>query len=492
MATLNALPEELQLLIIDFLDVPSPSSQKLRQEPALELTKSDDHTLKNVSLLSKCWRRLVLPVLFKYARLRLDASPKYEWTTCKACNTRAISNPTSVIDAEPEVDGVDQYHVDMVRAALARCNVNLKAGLLDDEAQQMGEMAFALKERIQPSTALSWIPRFYHGLQDFIRYLIQHELTSVVDSFVLYTGPMLEQKLRRFPHEAADRDWRYAASAAFWAHLLSIIDPSTITILAPPTDLACLANCAIDTFGDWAFTDMEYHILSLTQPNPTSNQPPRTSPSQPPSYSTLRPIPPTYPSASASSILALRPWTHLSLNEGSFLKAYGTYEFFERGPPSLIASIKQSTLHPASRLPALASLSYTAIFPFATHADFAALLPRIGKLSLQLAPRRESTILHERARLGKADLADCWTELAAAYAGLAGALASVRRVGVGGLEGGDVVWDTRMAGVRVRELEVLDLWTPGMRGELDEIFTPLCLPVWVERLEGVYERMGGG
>jgi hypothetical protein len=507
MATINSLPEELQLLVIDFLDSPSPSSQKLRLEPSLSLTDSPDCTLKRLSLVSKRWRRLVLPTLFVYTRLRLDAPPDFGWSACRVCDEAGISTNTGALPEQPGAgSNVDDYHAEMVAAALTQCNDSFRAGRSDDEAQQMGEIAFATKERLSPSTALAWIPRFVHPMLDFVHFLQNHDLTKSVDSFVLYTDQMLKEKLHRFPHEVADNDWRFPASAAFWAHLLAVIDPTTVTILAPPIDLACLTNCAIDTFGDWAFSEMDFHILSLRQSSPRSPK----STSCIPTYASLQPIPATYPAIAPSSILALRPWNHLSLNEGPFLKAYGTYEFFERGPPSLVYSIKDSIIRnrpqpeatwtarkpPTSRRPlsSLTSLDYTAVFPFANHADFSPILHQITHLSLQLAPDAESNILNDRARLGKADLADCWTELLTTYAELVAPLASVRRpnVAVAGDPNsftGDFTWDTSRRGVAVRKLEALDFRIKAMQEELDELFVPLCLPVWVEAEPGVFSRL---
>jgi hypothetical protein len=370
----------------------------------------------------------------------------------------------------------------------------------------MGDVAFATKERLLRSTALVWIPKFYHRMLEFIRFLQDHDLTNIVDSFVLYTDEMLTRKLHRFPHEVAEKDWRFPASAAFWAHLLTVIDPSTVTILAPPIDLACLTNCAIDTFGDWAFSEMDFHILSLRQLSPCSSR----NSSCIPTYASLQPIPTTYPAIASSSVLTLRPWTHLSLNEGPFLKAYGTYEFFERGPPSLVYSIKDSIIRnrpqpeatwsaskpPTSRRPlsSLTSLDYTAVFPFANHADFSPILHQITHLTLQLAPDAQSNILNDRARLGKADLADCWTELLTTYAELVAPLASVRRpiVAAGGGPNsftGEFTWDTSRRGVAVRKLEALDFRIKAMQEELDELFIPLCLPVWVEAEAGVFSRL---
>ena len=508
MANINALPEELQLLVIGFLDSPSPSSRKLRQEPSLSLTDSPDCTLKHLSLVSKRWRRLVLPTLFVCTRLRLDAPPDFGWNACRVCDEAAISTAATCAPRQlrGNVPPTDEYHAEMITAALAQCNDSLRAGRSDDEAQQMGGIAFTAKWRLLPSIALAWIPRFYHSMKDFIRFLQNHDLTKLVDSFVLYTDQMLGEKLHRFPHEVADKDWRFTASAAFWAHLLAVIDPSTVTILAPPTDLACLTNCAIDTFGDWAFSEMDFHILSLSQSSPRLPK----STSCIPTYSSLQPIPATYPAIASSSVLTLRPWTHLSLNEGPFLKAYGTYEFFERGPPSLVYSIKDSIVRnrpqpeatwtaskpptPRRPLSSLTSLDYTAVFPFANHSDFSPILHQITHLSLQLAPDAQSNILNDRARLGKADLADCWTELLTTYSELVTPLASVRRPNVTAGAGqnsstGDFTWDTSRRGVAVRRLEALDFRIKAMQEEFDELFVPLCLPVWVEAEPGVFSRL---
>jgi len=496
MTHLNSLPEELQLLILEFLDSPPPSSTKLRQEPSLTLPDNEDQTLKRISLVSKRWRRLVLPTLFKYARLRLDRSPRIEWNTCPACNG-SISTTGKTHTAQPhDLGGIDRYHVDMVSAALSQrgsnsASVNLHAGVpIEDE------------DGFETPTTFTWIQRFYHSMLDFLGILQDNDIANVIENFVLSTDQMLEAKLHRFPHEAADKDWRFPASAAFWAHLLGVIDPSTITIVAPPLDLACLTNCAVDTFGDWAFGEMDYHILTLQQAKRGNTS------SKVPTYASLRSTPTSYPSIAASSVLNLRPWTHLGLNEGPFLKAYGTYEFFERGPPSLVYSIKDSIIRRPRKTQTsdqiqdsdafivqplwnLTSLDYTAIFPFSNHADFSSILHQISHLSLQLAPSAESNILNDRVRLGKADLADCWTELLTTYAQVVEPLASVRRPSTvsADMYGGDFTWDTNWHDVAVRKLVAMDFRIKAMHTDLDELFTPMCLPIWVETPAGVFTRM---
>jgi hypothetical protein len=490
MASLDSLPEELQLLVLEFIDTPPPSSGRLRHEPCLTLTDSEDQTLKCISLVSKRWRRLVLPTLFKYARLRLDRPPRTEWNACPVCNESVAATGRIPAAGQNGLGDIDRYHIDMVVAALSQRDISVASG----------------KSHLETSTELSstysWIQRFYHAMLDFLAFLQDNDIANAVDNFVLYTDQMLEAKLHRFPHEAADKDWRFPASAAFWAHLLAVIDPSVVTIVAPPLDLACLTNCAVDTFGDWAFGEMDYHFLTLSQTKTGHAS------TQIPTYASLRSVPTSYPSIAASSVLNLRPWTHLGLNEGPFLKAYGTYEFFERGPPSIVYSIKDSIIRRPTQVQTgtqnhhsdtfvvqplwnLTSLDYTAIFPFSNHADFSSILHQISHLSLQLAPGAESNILNDRIRLGKADLSDCWTELLTTYAQVVEPLASVRRPTTinADMYGGDFTWDTNWHDVAVRKLVAMDFRIKAMHDDLDELCTPLCLPVWVETPAGVFTRM---
>jgi hypothetical protein len=498
MPNLNSLPEELQQLILEFLDSPSPSSGRLRHEPCLELTDSEDRTLKRISLVSKRWRRLVLPTLFKYARLRLDRPPRTEWNACPVCNGSVFATGR-IPTAGPNVLGdIDQYHVEMISAALSQREISLTSGKSYTESPTENEDAPA----VHPSSTFTWIQRFYHSMLDFLMFLEENDIANIIDNFVLYTDQTLEAKLHRFPHEAADKDWRFPASAAFWGHLLSVINPSTITILAPPLDLACLTNCAVDTFGDWAFGEMDYHILTLRQAKTGHAS------TEIPTYASLRSIPTSYPSIATSSVLNLRPWTHLGLNEGPFLKAYGTYEFFERGPPSLVYSIKDSIIRRPRQAQTgtqghdsdsfvvqplwnLTSLDYTAIFPFSNHADFSSILHQLTHISLQLAPGVESNILNDRIRLGKADLSDCWTELLTTYAQVVEPLASVRQPTTinADMYGGDFTWDTNWHDVAVRKLVAMDFRIKAMHADLDELFTPMCLPIWVETPAGVFTRM---
>lgn len=69
---IERLPEELLLSIFELLDSEAPSVTKSRQEPSLELTTSDVHGYKDLSSVSKRWRRIVLPLLFRYSKISLE------------------------------------------------------------------------------------------------------------------------------------------------------------------------------------------------------------------------------------------------------------------------------------------------------------------------------------------------------------------------------------------------------------------------------------
>lgn len=181
-----------------------------------------------------------------------------------------------------------------------------------------------------------------------------------------------------------------------------------------------------------------------------------------------------------SSLVHARLWTHIALNEGSFLRGYGTYEYFERGPPSLIYSIKQcfkphthQLLGPVGVrvLAAVRSFTYTGIFPFSNHVDFLDMLHDLDELDCQFAPHLGSNILDDKARVGRAELEDCWQELFSAYYAISSALAT--RNGIC---------------KNVKKFICADRQIEGIQSDLDELFMPMCLPRWIEPTAGVFDR----
>lgn len=229
---------------------------------------------------------------------------------------------------------------------------------------------------------------------------------------------------------------------------------------------------------------MDYHILEFRLGGARNH---KTLPREF-GYEDLCSIPSVHPGFADSCLLNLLPWTHIGLNEGSFLKAYGTYEFFERGPPSLVYSIGQTLTTrkqrriwpeiaaPTERFPSsLRSFTYTGIFPFSNHADFRIILPYLEELDVQFAPDPQSGILDDKERTGKAELQDCWQELVSAYHDIA--------MTIGTFQMG------RFRFPKLKKFICRDVKILALQEDLDEIFTPLCLPVWGEYERGVFTRL---
>jgi hypothetical protein len=503
--SIDDLPEEIVLQIFSFIDSRPPSETQIRLEPSLKFTSRTDHVLKDLSVISKQWRRLIIPSLFRHAHLRLDGPPLPHWQDCTVCwdFARRQSGLRPATGKSRSSEASVGYHATMYQHAnnwLTAVEDPVNSHWADDVVAQG---AGAAGPAMSPREIFSWwAPRFYHHLHDFLTFLHQHELTAKVQSFTLTTDEMLPSKLDRYPHRAGtDRDLRYACAAAFWAHLLSVLDLQRIVVAASPADLACLTNSAIDTFGafrcrftciatadnvrgDWAFGDMSYHILEMRLEGGAA------SPllGKPVLYSELDHVPRRYPGIAGSSVLNLRPWSAVTINEGAFLKAYGTYEYFERGPPTLLYSIKDcltprptysTSLERVSDVPlaSLKKLTYIGIFPFANHLDFRELLPQLEELDLQLAPVVGSHILDDPGRVGKADLQDCWSELLIVYQDLVGQLATFRI--------------SERTVPHLKRVICRDIEWKALREELDEIFVPLCMPVWCEQSLGRYLRLKG-
>ncbi|KAK0927064.1 hypothetical protein LTR91_005121 [Friedmanniomyces endolithicus] len=427
-SSIALLPEEVLLQIFTYLDSEPPSLRNLREEPSIPLFSSDIRPLKDIASVSTQWRRVVLPLLFKYARLRLDAPSPPQWLDCRVCGPVALSCRFNGMDPPIPETSVEQYHRDIVEEAMTHFQEHKAEGTTASSLQLSDDIVF------------SGVRQLYHGLSDFLSFANANDLKSKIESLIVVTEATLSSEFDRFPRAESDRGWRYRCSAAFWAHLLSTLDPTRIAILALPMEMACLTNCAIGTRGprDWTFGDMEFHVLDLRLdagsicPSPLLGIPVE--------YSTLDHKPRRFRGIAGTSVLSLRPWTQITVNEGSFLAAYSTDELGERGPPSVIFSIKDSlTPRPTytasvqrlshTPLPSLRKFSYIAIFPFSRNLDFRDLLPQLEELDLQLAPAHSphgSSILSDPQRRGEADLLDCWTELEAVYEQLAAQLARSR------------------------------------------------------------------
>ena len=149
-----------------------------------------------------------------------------------------------------------------------------------------------------------WPRKFW----EFVTFLEEMQLGHVVRSFTLAIKehPELdgEGDLEYLPREAAEYQHR-------WIHLFSHAAPflSRVTIVAPPELLGILSGMPLESLSD--VIHVPYQILSLWIH---------------PFLGHRHVIRAEEFSSDQWPLLTARPWTHLSLNEGSFMRKIDTQE----------------------------------------------------------------------------------------------------------------------------------------------------------------------
>ena len=219
-------------------------------------------------------------------------------------------------------------------------------------------------------------------LRRYLDFLTKNSLSSTVQGIVFYT------------EHAFDTTYRYANDNLqkkphwLWYMTFSAISPSFITICAPPTTLGYLTGCKVDNKDSWAF-DMPLHVLHLSRPSATE----------------------CLLSAEHQDLLQIIPWTHCTINEGSSLRVYSTYEYYHKRMPSILRHVPKVIV---DRGLSLRNMEYIAIFPPGKHSLYLLLLlcssPDLERLRIQLAPHPADGILEDDFRVPKASLSDMWME----------------------------------------------------------------------------------
>lgn len=208
----------------------------------------------------------------------------------------------------------------------------------------------------------------------------------------------------------------------------------------------------MQTLESWAF-NIKYQVMSLSRDLSAGTS--MISKDEPP-----------------YSLLDASPWTSFTLNEGSALKCYTTYEYFLRRTPSPIYTIPTTTASlpplPNPFLANLLSFSYVAIFPIYNHVEQVMArvkqMKQLRKLFIKLIPEPDSTILNDEinAAIGHFDVNDPWTEFETALALVAGTCRILS-------EASDLDQAERGSGGNLEELQVDDVKMLGMKDDIEDI-----------------------
>ncbi|RYP05960.1 hypothetical protein DL764_003464 [Monosporascus ibericus] len=399
--TIGDMPPEVMLLIFDFVAGVAPSVESLHEQPTAILLdgESGSQNLKRASLVSRAWRSLTLPLLFRHVLWRPRVTSLSAFTL----------NPIPLLRFLEENWLVANRHH---RGGLGGGGVETFTLIVD------------------------FVEDGWGAGDDAHPHAHRHSRTGI-------GSPRIR---------SVDLEW-------LWDQLFSVVDPLRFTIMAPPTTLAAFLSRTLFLDDAWAF-DMPYHILSLSQTRrgeevPSKSQNMKGSLSDPslssaaaaksdggePSSSQAQAAGPSRSLTSSrrpsrrkkqappSPLFTIRPWTALLLNEGSSTRVYKMYEFFLRRPPSLLGALlgcEGEESHndgnsPPPLIPQTVSdLSYVAVFPLSSHVEATLaphLPPHVVRLFVRLSPTPKSRLFLEENgdEMRRIDPADLWMERNAAY-----------------------------------------------------------------------------
>lgn len=370
--TMQHLPNELIAHILSYLDSDSSLERGLYRDPSKisrPVHSGKDTPLKNASLVCRTWRRSVTHLLFRHV---VWCFHRFYKPTCQDI-----------------VAGIDV--LDFLRRSGVSKHVE-SFTIFIDIPRGSGQHRYAdgqfwgllPPESHQPERPMSW---------NLLWSVLSQEPQRADQG-----GQERSEEERGRQHW--DNNW-------LWHALFDVIEPLRVTLISSPDLVASLLSRTVDLSSDWAFNST-YYIISLSRESDISDLHKRTNalPSESPVRESHLP----------TDLFAIRDWTSLFINEGSFAPVYSTYEFFHYSPATLLPVIFEPTDTSFNVMDlTLKSLSYIAIFPLSHHInDFLlANCPPVEHLFVQLMPKNPD--FWESDGLSRVILSDLWLECDAAY-----------------------------------------------------------------------------
>ncbi|PVI02409.1 hypothetical protein DM02DRAFT_717381 [Periconia macrospinosa] len=378
------------LQIAAHLDSPAPSVAKFAHEPSTNLTCSEKTPLKNLSCVSWRWRKIVLPILFRYSRIPLDPNP--QWVPIDA---RIIDNMqgqlTKLSNHELQVyqhmrskfksSGSSAYEESFDDLLINLCRI-------DDGDNFLKSVPHIL-----------WFPHLPRtGFTQFSRFVQQYTLKHHIKNVVVYADRNYELR-----HVSTADAHLAKVVQEIWTQIFELLEPTRIVVAAPPSTLAGLLDAQMLSADTWAF-DMKMHYVEFAQQEQSLQKIQHTGPK-------CRPW--------NAALVHRRPWNHLAYNEGSSISAYSTYEYHLKQSPRMLYLILLRLAKEASDCCNIRSFSFTGVFPF--HTNTTVVIRALQKIrtlrqvTFQLAPGPENDLLNAPKRMGRAQPSDLWLEWNGCY-----------------------------------------------------------------------------
>ncbi|KAJ5267068.1 hypothetical protein N7478_009876 [Penicillium angulare] len=256
-----------------------------------------------------------------------------------------------------------------------------------------------LKNLVQCSRRLLYVVRprlFTHACVDlkdecgFKDFILASDLARHVQSLVVISEESLIHPLIQ----------------PWWHRTFSFIDPTRVTVHAPPLFIGNTLDIPIVDADDEAF-DIHLQALQLEREGTPS-------------------VTNSLPLENCKNLLLARPWTSMSINESSFMKSYSNDEYFLLQAPSIFKWWSKQAI-PESPSPQIStmiygitSFSYTAVLPSYNHVklmlDSLSAMPGLQFLSVQLASDTDDQVQQIRWPGGtNYNFHVSWGEFATAY-----------------------------------------------------------------------------
>jgi hypothetical protein len=379
---MESLPNELLIQIASHLDTEAPSLTRFACEPSANLTSCDSTPLKFLSLVSWRWRKIILPILFRYSRIALDKES--QWVPIDARLVDSMQTQLTKLS----------NHEFMI---FNKMRSKFKSSSIFAYGESFDELLINLcrvqegDEFLKSVPQILWLPHLPSAFEVFKMFVAQYDLKTHVQSVVVHTDK--EYQLR---HVSTAEAPLARAVADIWSAVFNALDPTRVVVAAPPATLAGLLDTQVMSSDTWAF-DMKMHYIELLQPKPHR-------------YEHMKSDCRSW----SSALVHRRPWSHLSYNEGSSIPAYSTYEYHLKQSPKILYLILVRLAKEASPCCNITSFSFTGVFPFVTNvtAIVRALhkIPNLGRIDFQLAPGPENNSLEDPERMGRAQRSDFWLE----------------------------------------------------------------------------------
>ena len=388
-----SLPNELLIQIASQLDTTPPSISKLSHEPSPDLTASPFTPLKQLSLTTWRWRKIVLPILFRYSRIELDKHP--QWVPIDARLIDAMEMKLSTL-SQHEFQIYTKMRTKFKGSGAFAFDESFDDLLINLCRVQEGD------EFLKAVDNVLWLPHLRRSFTHFAAFVSQYDLKHLIKSVVVHTDK--EYELRHIA--TADAPLSRAVSE-IWSKVFGVLDPTRLVVAAPPATMAALCDTQMLSSDSWAF-DMKMHYLELKTDQAAATARGSEWMLEHMRTSRCRPW--------NSALVHRRPWTSLAYNEGSSIAAYSTYEYhLKQSPKMLYLLLLRLAKEIDPDCPCnIQSFSFTAVFPFSTNMTYIVrALQRIHTLRevrVRLAPGKENNLLNDKKRMGRAQAGDLWLE----------------------------------------------------------------------------------